>query len=547
MNDSHTTTIIRESLTRILENARFASSPQMSAFLRYVVEEAVAGNADRIKAYSVAVDALGKPEKFDAQKDPCVRVLAMRLRECLADYYLEHEEPVVITIPRGSYKPNFTYAANTNTSLGDESHTQPVASPKITENHKASLTSTSATAQGHDGKSPSHPQRLGPVDSETDQLMQRSKTFEPAQTFLARLQPQRWMVVPILLLVGVWIIVSGRQEPASETTLSALNNNETQLDPQVGAASQAGPPKGAVVPLRPRPNLPTIHMRANPDSSELIRQAGIAVSGVLSKFKNLVVVRDHDGIRKADAWPEDYEIKGNAVTVNGLTRVSAELIHAATGAIAYTAAFEIKQQDGELFTGLAIEMIEAFSAQLARHDGPLISDYRQRDEIRPELACLYDLQDQHDRENDTSDHASHVHEHGTDEAAAHNDRCGVIPSLLDNTRISSIMLSVNLEIYAAGQSAAPQERQRLLENATALAEQAESLGPYRADTHALLMRTLRLTGNLDQALAHGARAMELNRFDSEFLRQYADLLYEVDENERAKAVEAMADKLDPLS
>ena len=46
-------------LRLILDSAWFSKSPKLAAFLTFVVGEALAGNADRIKGYTIAVDALG--------------------------------------------------------------------------------------------------------------------------------------------------------------------------------------------------------------------------------------------------------------------------------------------------------------------------------------------------------------------------------------------------------------------------------------------------------------------------------------------------------
>jgi len=95
-------------LANILRSAKFAAAPQMSAFLNYVVKQTLAGNASRIKAYTVAVDALGKPETFDAQNDPSVRVLAKRLRSALDNYYLLNPETeTIVEMKAGSYVPKF--------------------------------------------------------------------------------------------------------------------------------------------------------------------------------------------------------------------------------------------------------------------------------------------------------------------------------------------------------------------------------------------------------------------------------------------------------
>lgn len=106
--DATQTLRIQDALTKVLSDDKFLASPQMSAFLRYVVRETLAGNASRIKAYTVAVDALGKPTSFDPQNDPSVRVLANRLRSSLDIYYTNNpEQALFIELHRGSYVPHF--------------------------------------------------------------------------------------------------------------------------------------------------------------------------------------------------------------------------------------------------------------------------------------------------------------------------------------------------------------------------------------------------------------------------------------------------------
>jgi hypothetical protein len=77
-----------------------------------VVEAALAGCADRLKAYTIAVEALGRGENFDPQTDPIVRVEAVRLRRALAAYYAGPgaHDPLIIELPRGRYVPTFRRA-----------------------------------------------------------------------------------------------------------------------------------------------------------------------------------------------------------------------------------------------------------------------------------------------------------------------------------------------------------------------------------------------------------------------------------------------------
>jgi len=100
---------IHNQLDRILQAARFRGSLRLTRFLKFVVETALAGEPASIKAYTIAVGALGRPSDFDPQHDPIVRVEAGRLRAALARYYAEEgrNDLIVIDIPRGIYVPVF--------------------------------------------------------------------------------------------------------------------------------------------------------------------------------------------------------------------------------------------------------------------------------------------------------------------------------------------------------------------------------------------------------------------------------------------------------
>jgi TolB-like protein len=103
---------IRAALEHMAASEAFRGSPQLVSFLRYVVEETLRGASDRIKGYTIAVEALGRAENFDPQADPIVRVEAMRLRRALARYYANggKDDSVMIDLPLGSYVPAFRRA-----------------------------------------------------------------------------------------------------------------------------------------------------------------------------------------------------------------------------------------------------------------------------------------------------------------------------------------------------------------------------------------------------------------------------------------------------
>jgi TolB-like protein len=100
---------IRGELLQILSSEGFANADRMSAFLRYVVEQALAGTGDQVKEYVIGVEVFDRDEHYDPRVDSIVRVEARRLRTKLDEYYAGPgvNDAVIIRIPRGSYVPVF--------------------------------------------------------------------------------------------------------------------------------------------------------------------------------------------------------------------------------------------------------------------------------------------------------------------------------------------------------------------------------------------------------------------------------------------------------
>lgn len=80
--------LVQDELQRVVVSRDFMHSKRKRRFLKYVVQEPLAGRADRIKAYTIAVDAFDRDPSFDPLADPVVRIEAGRLRRCLEHYYL---------------------------------------------------------------------------------------------------------------------------------------------------------------------------------------------------------------------------------------------------------------------------------------------------------------------------------------------------------------------------------------------------------------------------------------------------------------------------
>ncbi len=105
--------LIRQELDQVLESAAFRGSKRCQRFLRFVVEEALAGRLDSLKERSLGIEVFERPPAYDTSEDAIVRVKANEVRKRLAQHYMEagHTCKVRIELPAGSYVPEFHEAA----------------------------------------------------------------------------------------------------------------------------------------------------------------------------------------------------------------------------------------------------------------------------------------------------------------------------------------------------------------------------------------------------------------------------------------------------
>jgi tetratricopeptide (TPR) repeat protein len=98
---------VLEQLERIFGSPDFDGSPRSRAFIRFVLEETLAGRQEALTQAAIATRVFGRRDDFDPTVDPIVRIQAGRLRRSLERYYLLSgvSDPVRIELPRGTYVP----------------------------------------------------------------------------------------------------------------------------------------------------------------------------------------------------------------------------------------------------------------------------------------------------------------------------------------------------------------------------------------------------------------------------------------------------------
>ena len=86
MDEAHRQ-IVLEQLSAVLASETFRGAERSCALFAYLVERALSGESERLKEYTVGVEALGRGASFDPRVDPIVRAEASRLRRRLEKYY----------------------------------------------------------------------------------------------------------------------------------------------------------------------------------------------------------------------------------------------------------------------------------------------------------------------------------------------------------------------------------------------------------------------------------------------------------------------------
>jgi hypothetical protein len=96
-------------LDRVLASSEFAASAQLARFLRYVVENSLAGDSARLKESAIGVTVFNRGAGYDPKVDPIVRVEARRMRARLESYYSHtgSSDAIRISLPKGGYAPAF--------------------------------------------------------------------------------------------------------------------------------------------------------------------------------------------------------------------------------------------------------------------------------------------------------------------------------------------------------------------------------------------------------------------------------------------------------
>jgi len=111
-------------MQEVLASPHFCNSKRYPALLQYIVENTLAGRSDNLKERILGVEVFDRPPTYDTNADTVVRYTAGEVRKRLSLYYHEQgrHSNIRISLPAGSYVPEFLHGSEDSEELGDGGH-----------------------------------------------------------------------------------------------------------------------------------------------------------------------------------------------------------------------------------------------------------------------------------------------------------------------------------------------------------------------------------------------------------------------------------------
>jgi hypothetical protein len=108
-------------LKEIVEGPAFKGSHRSAQFLRYIVEQSIAGKFDLLKERMIGVELFGRNPSYDTGEDAIVRVTASDVRKRLLQHYGRNgiSCDFRLNLPSGSYIPEIVHDSYSDTGSPD--------------------------------------------------------------------------------------------------------------------------------------------------------------------------------------------------------------------------------------------------------------------------------------------------------------------------------------------------------------------------------------------------------------------------------------------
>jgi hypothetical protein len=114
--------LFQQHLKKVMEGAAFKASHRSGQFLKYIVDQAIAGHFEALKERVIGIELFGRSPTYDTGEDAIVRVTASDVRKRLLQHYGKDgaTSEFRISLPLGAYVPEI--ARRTHSSANGHAH-----------------------------------------------------------------------------------------------------------------------------------------------------------------------------------------------------------------------------------------------------------------------------------------------------------------------------------------------------------------------------------------------------------------------------------------
>ncbi len=114
--------LFQQHLKEVIEGTAFKASQRSGQFLKYIVDQAIAGHFESLKERVIGIELFGRSPSYDTGEDAIVRVTASDVRKRLLQHYGKDgaTSEFRISLPLGAYVPEI--ARRTRSSVNGDTH-----------------------------------------------------------------------------------------------------------------------------------------------------------------------------------------------------------------------------------------------------------------------------------------------------------------------------------------------------------------------------------------------------------------------------------------
>ncbi|MFK7994693.1 MAG: hypothetical protein AB8B87_11190 [Granulosicoccus sp.] len=362
--------VVEAELARLLEEKRFSGAPQMSSFLNYIVTQTLDGKGDRIKAYTVGVDALGKPHTFDAQSDPSVRVLALRLRKTLAAVYESDDRcHARIVLKVGTYVPEFLQAESVSAGVAHEPallSTRPHETSNL-DGSKSTVTTRLMTDSVSNDTSGTNVNAVLSVSAGPARSAPSSGETVRSESMIADWLPGKPVLLSVLFILMCFWILSEARHPTYLQKLSA------GIPLSTGILEKSAPAVADAVSTVPQ-DIPTLYLVDDVRHSQRLRQVSMLLGSSVVQSGSLNVVQVSPSKVPFVPAQGDYHMMLNELYVESKARIDGQILRLPTGTVvtSFTLMFDNTTKG---FSIEEVKQVEGLANQLTDVSGSLFKDF----------------------------------------------------------------------------------------------------------------------------------------------------------------------------